>query len=142
MAITVTDLMRARVWIDLAANEWSLPVTLLDDYYLRAEEKYGTNTDAIEAAVRLLAIRSMKAFFAKRADYTQNASDERMSQIFRQLDNLYDDYKEDLVEAVSEVQSTVMFRRLATPRRRLQEYPDNWQPPWSWIEAYDVSRLT
>ena len=80
-----TEIQRERLRGDLDADDDALTDAEIDDAFARAGEQYGDNSFAVEAAARVLAIQQLLAGAAKRADYAQNASSERRSQVFDHL---------------------------------------------------------
>ena len=116
-----TDIQRARLRADLDADEEALTDDEIDDVYARAEEQYGENTLAVEASARVVAIQQLVAGAAKRADYSQNESSERRSQVFDQLVKLRAIYEADLQAALDSAAQWGGLRRKPT---RIEEYPD------------------
>ena len=80
-----TEIQRERLRGDLDADDDALTDAEIDDAFARAEEQYGDNAAAVEAAARVVTIQQLLAGAAKRADYTQNESSERRSQVFDHL---------------------------------------------------------
>ena len=95
----------------------------IDALYLRAEIAYPSNTSAAEASVRLLAVNSLLMQAAKRSDYTQNRSSEKLSQVFDHLLMLRKLYRDDLLLAVEESTSSVRMGALRRVTPRVEEYP-------------------
>ncbi len=116
-----TDIQRARLRADLDADEDALTDEEIDDIYTRADAQYEDNTSAVEAAARVVAIQQLLAGAAKRADYAQNESSERRSQVFDQLIKLRAVYEADLQAALDTAAQWGGLRRKPT---RIEEYPD------------------
>lgn len=116
-----TDLQRERLRADLSADDDALSDAEIDDAYTRASDQYGNNTAAVEASARVLVIRQLIAGAAKRADYTQNQSSERRSQVFDHLLALRAIYEGDLQAALD---TTVEWGGLRRKPTRIEEYPD------------------
>lgn len=119
-----TTIQRDRVRGDLDATSTDLPDLEVDDLYLRAEERYATNSAAVEAYVRILAIRRLQAGAAKRVDYTQNESQEKLSQVFAHLQRLRELYESDLDDAGAAAGNRVQWGGLRVKPPRIEEYPD------------------
>ena len=116
-----TETQRARLRADLDADEDALTDAEIDDIYARADEQYGDNAAAVEASARVVAIQQLMAGAAKRADYGQNASREKRSQVFDQLTRLRAIYEADVQTALGAGAEWGKLRRKPT---RIEEYPD------------------
>lgn len=120
-----TQLQRERLRADLDANEDALTDAEIDDAFARAEEQYGENTSATEAAARVIAIQQLLAAAAKRADYSQNASSERRSQVFEHLLRLRAVYVGEVSAALGiPEQPLVAWAQLRRTDLRVEEYPN------------------
>lgn len=119
-----TDTQRTRLRSDIGATVTSLPDDDADDIFTEAGEKY-TDADSITAYTRVLAIRRLFASATKLADYTQNESSEKQSQVFDHLQKLLAFWLGELDAAVSAA-STVgaaMFGGVRGKPKRIKEYP-------------------
>lgn len=122
-----TETERDRLRSDIGANETSLPDVDADAIFTEAGEVY-TDANSITAYTRVLAIRRLLASSAKLTDYTQNASQEKQSQVFSHLKDLLAFWQKELDTAVSAA-STVGAARFGGQRRspkRIQEYPGGY----------------
>ncbi len=72
----------------------------IDDLYLRAAELYPDNPEVHDPFVRALAIRQIRADAAKLTSYTANASSEDLSDVFKHLTELEEDWREELTGAL------------------------------------------
>lgn len=134
-----TNDQRDYVRYDLDTDSTAMPDSEINTLYTRAESRYGAGTVATEAYVRLLAVRRLKASAAKRVDYKQNQSQEWLSQMFKQLDLLEDQFQEDLELAINGVVSAVRFGGLKRFIPRRIELPDTTELPTD--GTTDISRL-
>ncbi len=116
-----TDLQRERLRADLGADDDALTDAEIDDAYARASDQYGDNTAAVEASARVLIIQQLIAGAAKRADYAQNQSSERRSQVFDHLLTLRAIYEDDLQTVLG---TTAQWGGLRRKPTRIEEYPD------------------
>jgi len=119
-----TDTERDRLRADIGANDSSLPDAEADAIFVEAAEVY-TDASAITAYTRVLGIRRLLASSAKLTDYTQNASQEKQSQVFDHLKALLA-YWEDALDTAVSSSSTVGAARFSGQRRkpkRIKEYP-------------------
>ena len=116
-----TELQRERLRADLDAGEDALADADIDDAFARAEAQYAGNASAVEAAARVVAIQQLLAGAAKRADYSQNESGERRSQVFEQLMRLRAIYEGDLHAAL---ETAAQWGGLRRQPSRVEEYPD------------------
>lgn len=115
-----TEARRERLRADLDADEDALTDDEIDELYARATEQYGDSAAAVEAAARVLAIQQLMAGAAKRADYGQNASSEKRSQVFEHLTRLRAIYEADLQAALG---AAVAYGKLRRKPSRIEEYP-------------------
>jgi hypothetical protein len=120
-----TEIERERLRADLNASVDDLTDAEIDDAFARASAQYGdgspANLAAVEAAARVVAIQQLLAGAAKRADYGQNASSEKRSQVFDHLMRLRAIYEADLRAALD---SAAQFGGLRRKPTRIEEYPD------------------
>lgn len=116
-----TELQRERLRADLDANEDALSDPEIDDAFARAEAQYAGNVAAVEAQARVICIQQLLAAAAKRADYTQNASSERRSQVFEHLLRLRDLYGGEVNAALG---TSIQWAQLRRTDARVEEYPD------------------
>lgn len=119
-----TETQRTRLRGDIGANDASLPNTEADDIFTEAGESY-TETAAVEAYARVIAIRRLLASAAKMATYKQNQSSENVSDVFDHLEKLLDRWEKNLDKATSAGQSVVKFGRPKNIPQRLAEYPNS-----------------
>jgi hypothetical protein len=118
-----TSQQRDRLRADLGATSAEISDAEADDLFARAEAEYSAPA-AIEARARLLALRGLMAQAAKRADYTQNASAEKLGQIFDHLASLRALYDEELRWAVATANPAAQWGGLRRKPVRQEEYPD------------------
>src|SRR5438046_3076803 len=116
-----TDLQRERLRADLGADDDALTDAEIDDAFTRATDQRGDNPFAVEAAARVLVLQQLIAGAAKRADYAQNQSSERRSQIFDHLLALRAIYEGDVRTALDSAAQWGGLRRKPT---RIEDYPD------------------
>lgn len=119
-----TETEIARLRSDIGANSTSLPDDDANDIFTEAGEVY-TDASSITAYTRVLAIRRLLASSAKLTDYTQNASQEKQSQVFAHLKDLLAYWQGELDTAVS-ASSTNGAAKFGGQRRkptRIKEYP-------------------
>lgn len=97
MALAIATQKQAdRFRNDLAATEDSFPDSEVDELYEMAGEIYPGEAQAIELRVRITAIRRLLASAAKMVTYTQNASEEVLSDISKNLREMLEDYQREL----------------------------------------------
>lgn len=116
-----TEIERERLRADLDASVDDLTDAEVDDAFARASTQYGDNAAAVEAGARVVAIQQLMAGAAKRADYGQNASSEKRSQVFDHLMRLRAIYEADVQAALG---SGVQYGGLRRKSSRIEEYPD------------------
>lgn len=122
-----TELERERLRADIGANATSLPDEDADAIFVEAGEVYSDGTSAT-AYTRVLAIRRLLASAARLTDYTQNASQEKQSQVFSHLKQLLVFWQDELDAAVAGA-ATSGAARFGGQRRspkRIQEYPGGY----------------
>jgi len=114
----------ARVRSDL---KWSaLTDAQIDDWYARAEARYDTLTDAVEAQVRIYGVRELIMEAAKNVDYKQGQSSESLSQQVVNLSKYaLPIFKNDLLEALEAGYPNAMWGALRRPRSTIVEYPED-----------------
>jgi len=123
--VAPTELQRNRLRRNVGATGANMPADVIDDYYVQANGKYSGNTSAIEACVRILAIRDLRALAVKDVDYDQNDASEKLSQVFANLSKLESTYAGELDMAVADASSSVRWGALAGGRpRKRREWPD------------------
>jgi len=115
-----TEIQRERLRGDLDADDQALTDAEIDDAFARASDQYADNTFAVEASARVIAIGQLLAGASKRADYSQNESAEKRSQVFDHLMRLRAIYESDLQDALGSAQFGGLRRRPT----RIEEYPD------------------
>lgn len=120
-----TETQRKRLRSDIGANSASLPDGEVDDIFTEAGESY-TGTAVIKAYTRVIAIRRLLANAAKLTDYTQNASQEKQSQVFKHLKDLLGYWESETATAVSNATTNgaARFGGLRRKPKRLKEFPD------------------
>lgn len=121
-----TETQRTRLRADIGANEISLPATEADDIFLEAADSY-TDTAAIHAQARVIAIRRLLANSAKLTTYRQNQSSENASDVFKHLKELLELWQgrlDKIEEGLAKTgQSVVRFGRPRRIPRHIKEYP-------------------
>lgn len=123
-----TAAQRQYVRDDLQVSADALGDAAIDALYTRAEADYTDNTKAVEAQVRVLAIRQLLAGAARAVDYVQNESQERQSQMFGHLKQILTIYERQLVDAEDAVSVPVKWGGLRRKPTRWKEYPDDNDP--------------
>ncbi len=116
-----TEIQRERLRGDLDADDQALTDAEIDDAFARATEQHSENSFAVEAAARVIAIGQLLAGASKRADFSQNESAEKRSQVFDHLLRLRAIYEGDLQAAQEAAAQWGGLRRKPT---RIEEYPD------------------
>lgn len=112
-----------RLDLGLDDDETVLTNTAIDRLYTRAAESY-TDTGVIEAWVRVQACRQLRNKASTLTDYTQNASSERLSQVFANLDKMQAGFERDLAAAKRSGMSSVRKGTMNGKPTREKEYPD------------------
>ncbi len=115
-----TEIQRERLRADLDADHAALTDAEIDDAFARAEAQYATSA-AVEACARVLCLQQLLAGAAKRADYSQNATSERSSQVFEHLLRLRALYMSALDAALGTAAQWASLRRREA---RVEEYPN------------------
>lgn len=138
-----TNSQRNAVRADLDSNDDQLSNAKVDDLYTRVTEMYPTNSLAVEAGVRVMAINQLLAGAAKRTDYKQNQSTEALGQLFDHLFRLRAIHAADLETALTSGASGVAARwgGLRPTKTRLVQLPDDFQLNYGVSHYWDVSRL-
>lgn len=126
-----TQEQRDAVRYDLDATEDSMEDSEIDSLFVRAEAKYSSD-EAVEIAVRLMAINNLLLQAAKRTDYTQNRSIEKSSQIFDHLLKIRPLFIAQLKEVLNDNNAGVRFGGLRRKPKRLEEYPDDDDHWFTW----------
>lgn len=134
-----TSDQRDAVRYDLNTTSTAMPDAEIDILYTRAESRYGAGTESTESYVRIIAIRRLLAGASKLADYKQNQSEEKLSQIKAGLRDLLKDYQAELELLVNGSTAAVRFGGLRRYNPRYVEYPSDWDFPSA--NDNDVSRL-
>lgn len=134
-----TDAQRDAVRYDLSASSSVMPDTEIDLLYDRSTALYSGNDEAIEAKVRLLAIRAILISAAKMVDYTQNQSSEKLGQVFDHLYKIRTIFADDLLIALSDAGVSVNYGGLRRKPSRIIESPND--DPMFPFEGNDVSRF-
>ncbi len=111
---------------DIAANETSLPDPDAEEIFIEAGEAY-SDAASITAYTRVLALRGLLADSAKLTTYQQNASMERLSDVFTHLEKLLGYWQGTLDGAVKAASSTgaARFGRPGRIPSRIKEYPSS-----------------
>lgn len=112
-----------RIDLGLTDDETVFTNTAIDRLYARAGEQY-TDADVIEAWVRVQACRQLRNQASTLTDYTQNASSERLSQVFANLDKMQAGFERDLAAATRRGMSSLRKGTLKGKPTREKEYPD------------------
>lgn len=109
---------------DIGADATSLPDAEAEALFVEAAESY-SDAAGILAATRVLAIRGLLANAAKLTTYQQNASMERLSDVFSHLEKLLGYWQEQLDGAVKAASGTgaARFGRPGRIPSRIREYP-------------------
>ena len=95
-----TALQRTRFWSDTGTTIAVFTEAEVDAIFTEAAEVY-TDTDSMTAYTRVLGLRRLFASAAKLADYKQNQSEEKQSQIFKHLKELLKFWQGELDDAIS-----------------------------------------
>ena len=121
------DKQRLRVDVGFKPDDIvSLPDEQIDDAYERAGAIY-TDTTSVNAAARVLVLEQLYAQAARRIDYTQNATQNKSSQVFDHYGQLLERWNKALGEAINlaaagESGSVRSGRQVRKPAR-LKEFP-------------------
>lgn len=120
-----TQTQRTNFRLDLGLNddETVFTDTEVNNIFTRAGAKY-TATDVIEAYTRVIGCVQLRNKTANQVDYKENDSDEKLSQIFKNLDRMKADFAQALKEAIK---SSLPSMRAMVPRRKPRrriEFPD------------------
>ncbi len=120
-----TDTQRADLRADLGLDDDETVFTddELDRLYVRAGDRY-TATDCIEAYVRVLGCKQLRAKASNMTDYTQNDTQEKLSQIFANLGKMQADFESELIAATKSSAASVRIGALKKQPTRLKDYPD------------------
>ncbi len=119
---TMTDYARLRS--DVGADSTSLPDVDAEAIFVEAGESY-TDTASLTAATRVIAIRRLLASSAKLTTYQQNASMERLSDVFTHLEKLlgyWEGTRDGAIKAAG-ANGSARFGRPGRLPRRIREYP-------------------
>ena len=135
-----TPEQRDALRFDLDLTEALLDNTTADTLIARAEARYGAGNSISEAYSRIIVIRRLKAAAAKRVDYRQNQSEEKLGQLAKNLDELLKVWLDVLDEELNRTTAAVRFGGLKRYNPRYQEFPSDWEIPS--IENNDVSRTS
>lgn len=135
-----TPEQRDALRFDLDLTEALLDNTTADTLIARAEARYGAGNSISEAYSRIIVIRRLKAAAAKRVDYRQNQSEEKLGQLVKNLDELLKVWLDVLDEELNRTTAAVRFGGLKRYNPRYQEFPSDWEIPS--IENNDVSRTS
>jgi len=112
-----------RIDLGLTDDETVFTNTAIDRLYARAGEQY-TDAAVIEAWVRVQACRQLRNQASTLTDYTQNASSERLSQVFANLGQMQTAFERDLAAAKHSGLSSLRKGTLKGKPTREKEYPD------------------
>lgn len=114
----------ARLRRDIGADADSLPDAEAEAIFVEAGESY-SDAASITAQTRVLALRGLFADSAKLTTYQQNASMERLSDVFSHLEKLLGYWEGKQAEAVKAASSTgaARFGRTGRIPARIKEYP-------------------
>ena len=124
-----TTSQRDRLRSDLGLTCYELPDALADQYYTWGQDDYPDNAAAAGATTRLIVIDNLLAQAAKRTDYRQNQSEEKLSQLFEHLRALRKIYTDALDDALNAGSTWVMFgglRRRDNPRIDRPYHREGW----------------
>lgn len=123
----VTELEYGRFRRSLSGSETSMPDEYIDTVFADAESDYdGSVRKVIVLAAILQGARELRAAAVRYTDYTQNQTKESLSQIFKHLDSLVTDFKQQLEEAsAKDTLPSVMWGRGKNVPTRIREYPDD-----------------
>ncbi len=118
-----TALDYARLRADIGANETSLPDLEAEALFVEAGESY--SGAGLTATTRVLALRRLLASSAKLASYTQNASREELSDIFKHLQQLlaYWEGKQADADHAASSSGAARFGKTGRIPSRVKEYP-------------------
>lgn len=119
-----TETQRTRLRRDIGATVTSLSDDDADDIYTEAGEEY-TDADSIKAYTRVLAIQGLLASSAKLADYTQNQSAEKQSQVFDHLMKLLAlwEKKLSMATAAASPNGAARFGGMRRKPKKIKEFP-------------------
>ena len=120
---TATQRTNFRLDLGLNDDETVFTDTEVNNIFTRAGAKY-SNTDVKEAYARVIGVVQLRNKTANQVDYKANDSDEKLSQIFKNLDRMKKDFQADLDVALK---TSLPKMRVAVPKRkpkRTIELPD------------------
>lgn len=114
----------ARLRRDIGADATSLPDDDAEALFIEAAETY-TDAASMAALARILALQGLLANSSRLTTYQQNASMERLSDVFTHLKKLLGYWQEQLDTATKAAGSTGAARFGRTQRlpSRIKEYP-------------------
>lgn len=111
---------------DIGADATSLPDAEAEALFIEAGEAY-SDAAAITAHTRVLAIRGLLANASKLTTYEQNASMERLSDVFGHLSQLLGYWQGQLDGATKAAGGgAARFGRPGRVPSRIKEYPTSW----------------
>lgn len=118
---TSSDWRRLRE--DIGADSVSLPDADAEAIFVEAAE--GTSGASLTAYTRVLALRRLLASSAKLTTYQQNASMERLSDVFDHLQKLlgYWEAKQSDADKAASASGAARFGRPGRVPSRIKEYP-------------------
>jgi len=135
-----TEEQRERVRFDTgydSGDGGGLSDAVIDGLYTDAAALWGTST-AIEAQVRLDVIDNLLMQAAKRVDYSQNESSEKMGQVFDHLYKAREKFQKALDLETSVASAAVMFGGLRRYNKHNIQVPDDHSFPFG---NRDISRF-
>jgi prophage DNA circulation protein len=110
----------------LGGSETSMPDAYIDALFEQAESDYdGQDRRIIRAAAWLAASEELLANAASDVDYTANASSEKLSQRFNQLEKMVKRFESALAAAQQKYGSSVTWGIIRKIPTRNKEYPDS-----------------
>lgn len=114
----------ARLRRDIGADATSLPDAEAEALFVEAAETY-TDVASVTALTRILALQGLLANSSRLTTYQQNASMERLSDVFSHLEKLLGYWQEQLDGAVKTASGTgaARFGRPGRIPSRIKEYP-------------------
>lgn len=115
---------RTRFWADTGSSVSVFDNDEVDALFVEAAESY-TDTASIVAQTRVLAIQRLFASSAKLADYTQNQSAEKQSQVFDHLAKLLALWEKKLAMATAAASpnGAARFGGMRRKQKKIKEWP-------------------
>lgn len=126
--VYATEEWATRLRNDLAATPVSLIDEQVDEIYQMSAELHPSSSRAADVRARLIAIRRLLAGASKLVDYTQNASEESLSDVSTNLQRLHKLYDDELTDILAEesitASSLARWGSMKKTPTTIKEFPD------------------